>query len=453
MPRGGTRKKVKEKTGKTRQELRPILYQTLEAHLPSTTLKKEEHGEVFTPLTLVEEMCDAFPADIWTEKDMTWLDPSAGMGHFSVVLFFRLMDGLEKAIPSPTLRARHIIEKMLFMVEIDPQNARTCRSLFRTLCPSATPRLALQDFFDSLPVSWPSTFSCILGNPPYNLGGTKRIGTKRAHLPFTQRSLSILSPKGYLGFICPPSYRETHTPMNRMFQDKDSGHFVYLRILSPKETYQQFRIQGRVDLFLFQANVSGTTRMIDEYGSVEPSIHLRLDRHIPNFGYAIFQKLFDAVEKYGKVEAYRTTECTTVHSEKFGCNGPHRLLHLIIEGGRRVYHSRVKHSLEGVPKILINGLGIPYVEYDKKGRYGPTQSPLVVERPSPSVVQLLQSPLFVFIVWGLRLTGNNNLPYLFDAVPRASLAQLGLTVAQKKWIKDHFQTYTFEDKEIVVACS
>lgn len=455
----GTRKKKPEKEWNVWKRRVVEELETMVKATTGSSASKEKHGEVFTPLSFIEEMCDAFPSEIWKRPDATWLDPACGMGHFLLVVFFRYMDGLEKVIPSVEKRARHIVEKMLFMTEINPVNARKCRALFR-LVSVATPSVRVLDFLeDALPASWPSSYDCVVGNPPYNLGGTKRTGTKRTHLPFTRIGLSLLKPRGYLGFICPPSYRETGTPMNLMFQEAE-GHFVFLRILGANPTHRAFRIQGRVDVWLYQKGVRGTTRMVDEYDVVLPKVTLRLDRHIPNFAYPLFHALYDAVEKWGKVEAFRTTEKTTVHSEAFGCRGTHRLLHLIVEEGRRVYRSREAHSLESVPKVLVNGLGLPYVFYDKKGAYGPTQTPVVVLRPTPAVVHLLRSPLFVCIAWGLRLTGNNNLPYLFDAVPalpsgtseKEMARVLGLSASQMEWVAEHFSSYSFEDTDVLEPC-
>ncbi len=65
----------------------------------------------------------------------------------------------------------------------------------------------------------------------------------------------------------------------------------------------------------------------------------------------------------------------------------------------------------------MNGLGVPYVFFDKSGEYGISQSPVVVLKPSWPLVLFLESPLFTFIAWSLKITGNNNLPYIFDVVP------------------------------------
>ncbi len=454
-----SRKKADRKTrkaGKTEDTdtLKAEIEALLESQL-SHRKEKETHGEVFTPLRLVEELCDMFPASLWKDKDRTWLDPATGMGTFMVVVFYRLMVGLRSSIPSKVKRAQHIVGKMLYMVEINPTSVSMCRQIFRRLCPSCPLNVWSGDFLEDLPASWPATYDVVLGNPPYNLGGTKRVGTKRAHVLFTEKGLSLLVKGGYLGYICPPSYRQAGSVMNQLFQ-KAGGHLASLRILGAKETYQVFRIQGRVDVFVYQTGGDGgggKTTLVDEFGE-RSEVEWDMSQHLPNFGWPVFQRLFAAVRRLGGVEAFRTTESSTVHlpSGGLGGSGSHRLLHLIVEAGRRVIRVPKAHSLENVPKVFVNGLGIPYVYYDKKGKYGPTQSPIVVLRPSSAVVSLLQSSLFPFIVWGLRLTGNNNLPYLFDAVPRVRSKdfwrELGVTGAEKKWIEERFPVPAFQDVDV-----
>ena len=126
----------------------------------------------------------------------------------------------------------------------------------------------------------------------------------------------------------------------------------------------------------------------------------------------------------------------------------------MVEDGRRVYKTRKAHPLIGVPKLMINGLGVPYVFYDKKGMYGVSQTPIVILRPSSETVELIQSSLFVFIAWGLRLTGNNNLPYLLDAVPLTSLHEVmtRLTASERAWIAKHFPVPVSEEKDLIVPC-
>lgn len=433
----------------------------IEKYLPSKNKEKSELGEVFTPISMIDHMYDHFPPSVF-KKNHTWLDPSTGIGNFMIVLFFKLM----KHIPiiNPTKRAKHIIENMLFMVEINPTNVTICKKIFHKLCPTATPNIFKGDFLlRKFPSSWPSSFNCIVGNPPYNIGGTGLEGTKRTHIIFTQHALELTS--GYVAYICPPSYREANTTMNALF---GRGHFHYIKIYGPADTFNLFHIQGRVDTFIFKIGKSDAksdakkeTTINDEY-NITHNIHLDLSRHIPNFGHTIFDKLYKAVLKFGTCNAFRNTELSTIKSDTFGCNGKNKIMHLIVQEGRRVFKSTKKHALTSHNKILINGLGIPYVFHDKQGKYGPSQSPIIILDPSKSLVQLLQSDLFPFIAWGLRITGNNNLPYIFDYIPNVTSgtfktlshikSAFHLTISEIQFITEHFQAYSYADKDIIQPC-
>lgn len=436
----------------------------LEKHLPAKTKEKKTLGEVFTPVSMIERLLDMFPASIWKRKDTCWLDPAAGIGNFLVCVFFRLMEGLKGSIPSEKERARHILRHQLFMVEINPANTAICRSIFKEL--SDEPAHIHQGDFREVAKDgvkgWPTTFDCILGNPPYNLGGTKLEGTKRVHILFTELGLRLLSAGGYLGYICPPSYREAGTPMNRLFHDA-GGHFVGIKVYGAPETFKLFKIQGRVDSFLYKKGGKGKTVFEDEFGHTSTAV-IDLDAHIPNFGLRIFERLKGWVKKLGHVKAFRTTEMATTKAATFGCDGRHKLLHLIVKDGRRIYKTRKQHTLASVPKLFLNGLGIPYVYYDKAGAYGPSQSPVVILRPSAKLVNFTHSDIFTALVWGLRITGNNNLPYLFDYVPQLDKVPytftkredfvrfLGLTREEQAFLSSHFKRHVSVDKDLVEPC-
>jgi hypothetical protein len=448
-------------------DLKDKIYKRIESYLPHKAKEKSNHGEVFTPVPMIDQMYDNFPPSVLKSPTFTWLDPATGIGNFMIILYFRLMETLKSVIPGEKARSKHIIEKMLFMAEINKENVKTCRAIFNELCPAATPNIFEGDFLEFYQENERNhgrRFNCIVGNPPYNIGGTGLEGKKRTHVLFTEKGLDLLAPAGYLAYICPPSYRELGSRMNKLFQDR-GGHFVYIKIYGANETFRLFRIQARVDTFIYQnTNPTHTTTIDDEYDVVTKNIHVDLSRHLPNFGYTIFNKLAAKVNTLGAVKAFRNTELSTVKANSFGCGGRHKLLHLIVADGKRVYKVPKAHELETTKKLLINGLGIPYVYYDKKGQYGPSQSPIIVLNPSANLVNLCQSDFFAFIAWGLRLTGNNNLPYLFEYVPDVSSEKnpyksmadiqrgFNLTNAEVDFIGQHFHRYEYKDVDKVEKC-
>jgi hypothetical protein len=170
------------------------------------------------------------------------------------------------------------------------------------------------------------------------------------------------------------------------------------------------------------------------------------------------------VDTIGAVKAFRNTEMGSIKAKTFGCHGKYKVLHLILSKGKRVFQTKQKHSLADTPKILINGLGVPYVYDDRAGEYGPSQTPIIIVKPTANLVHLLQSDFFSFLAWGLRLTGNNNLPYLFDALPDIRkeknsfktmediAVEFHLTVKEVTWIQDHFHEYKYVDKDLYEPC-
>ncbi|MFO0089665.1 MAG: N-6 DNA methylase [bacterium] len=86
--------------------------------------EKKQFGEVFTPPSLVEEMLDKLPIEVWSNPKLKWFDPACGMGNFLIAVYLRLMDGLKVCIPDESERKKHILERQLYMSEINPKNVQ-----------------------------------------------------------------------------------------------------------------------------------------------------------------------------------------------------------------------------------------------------------------------------------------------------------------------------------------
>ena len=96
------------------------LLQELEGY--NTYEKRKDNDEVFTPDSLINEMLDKLSEEVWSSPDKTWLDPCAGLGNFSVQVLKRLMEGLSQWEPNEELRKKHILENMLYHVEMNPES-------------------------------------------------------------------------------------------------------------------------------------------------------------------------------------------------------------------------------------------------------------------------------------------------------------------------------------------
>lgn len=126
--------------------MNPIVLDIIKKNLPIKKSKKDKNGEVFTPLTLVNEMLDKLPAEVWSNPNLKWLDPANGVGNFPVVVYYRLMDGLQDCILIEEERSKHIIENMLYMVELDQHNCDVCKKIFSIINPNAVPNIDCRSF-------------------------------------------------------------------------------------------------------------------------------------------------------------------------------------------------------------------------------------------------------------------------------------------------------------------
>jgi hypothetical protein len=161
-------------------------------------------------MELVQEMLDTLPENVWGNKHLKWLDPANGMGNYPIAVFLRLFygfrikdgkyvgitkegdghycPGLTKVIPNENTRRTHIVQHMLYMVELNSKNNAIAKRLFMKLAPGVTPNIIqmhkkdgfLADVDMKFPNGIVNTFDVVMGNPPYQSGAAKG---KSANIP------------------------------------------------------------------------------------------------------------------------------------------------------------------------------------------------------------------------------------------------------------------------------
>jgi site-specific DNA-methyltransferase (adenine-specific) len=72
--------------------------------------------EVFTPPALANRMLDLLPAELWSDKKATFLDPGCKSGVFLREIAKRVDKGLEEQIPDRQKRLNHIFKNQLFAI-------------------------------------------------------------------------------------------------------------------------------------------------------------------------------------------------------------------------------------------------------------------------------------------------------------------------------------------------
>ena len=178
----------------------------IKSNLQINKLEKDKYGEVFTPPELINKLLDLYPKRIWSNPNIKWLEPSAGLGFIMIMIYKRLMNGLEKWETNDKKRSKHIIEKMLYMVELNSVSCKKCKSIF-----GENANIICGDFLEDFEYkNVKNSFDCIIGNPPFqddygltNQGKRINGGKSKLYERIFLKAYSLLNNDGYLAFIVP----------------------------------------------------------------------------------------------------------------------------------------------------------------------------------------------------------------------------------------------------------
>ena len=463
----GGRKKQKEEKQLIENE---TVLETIRKYLSVREEEKKLFGEVFTPVELVCEMLDKLPNEVWKDPKLKWLDPANGIGNYPVVAYYKLMEGLKnvKGFENQLVRSKHIIENMLYMVELNPVNVKVCKKIFKNIDSNAEPNIYNSPFYTDVETNlnevWKNkcsvkSFDIIMGNPPYNSGGTGISGKKNIYVYFSIESMNLLNNNGFLLFIHPSAYRinnhkikGTQIDLNKIYTSKN---ILFIKIFNMEETKELFNIQLRVDYILIQntAKKTKTTILSEEYGK-EESYYINKGDFIPSYGFSIIEKLKQKVKEMGKISLYISSEN---HADKLKNqnNGIYTNIHSITKEGIKTLKSNKIHKQQKTPKIFINGYGESFIYFDK-GEFGGTEQQLLYLNPNKFMKKFFKSNIIQFLLKATKVLGNhisrNNIT---DFIPDFSKTNLNdnseiydyfnFTESEKKFLdKENFKTPTFK---------
>ena len=415
--------------------------------------RKDVYGEVMTPAILINELLDSLPKSVWTNPDLTWLDPCAGTGNFSLLIYRRLMTGLSLSLPNETTRHSHILTNMLFMVELNSKNSGILRDIF-----GKRANIWNTDFLTFFSNKQnPNTFNIIIGNPPYQItkkstysgaqGSSKTLWTQ-----FITLSLAHIHDDGYLAFITPANWRRTDHPLYDLMTRQH--RLRYLHIYGKDRGLEIFGVQTRFDVYVIQNSLEKTdTIIIDEKGKTHRNMNLAKWPFLPNYNYNQIQRILvnhnnnpsnsDGMDVIYSASLYDTRRLKMVKSKKYRCP----IIHNMTKKGRGIRYSsdtgcdnknknkkiikndnKTKTNSEklgpsksqyGIPKVILNFNEKLYPYNDYLGEYGMSQITFGIRIKSKDegerIISGINSPAFQEIIratkWGAFQTDYRMFSY------------------------------------------
>ena len=341
-------------------------------------------GEVMTPISLVEEMLDTLPDNVWTNPNLKWLDPCNGAGIFISIIVQRLLKGLVNFEPNEDLRYKHIMENMIYVGELQPKNMFLYLYAFdpkdelnlNIYCGSYLTSefdLHMKDVYGV------EKFDIVVMNPPYQTlqeGNSKSLAIwDRFVLKGLETSLII---DGYLVAVHPDGWRSTGEGAFKKIKNAlKSRQMLYLEVHDKNEGFKTFGATTTYDFYCIRntenkGNFNTRIKCID--GTIERADISKLE-FIPNGMYDTFQKLMPkkgeetvkilySRSAYGNDKPNMSKEQT--EEFKYPC-----VYYTYKDGSMRLYYSNTNNNGHfGIAKVIWSQGGASSPVVDANGEYG-----------------------------------------------------------------------------------
>jgi hypothetical protein len=344
---------------------------------------KLEYGEIYTPFALIRQMLALLDPVVFLDPTKTWLDVGAGQGYFAMLLFDQLNKALKARMPDDLLRKTHIVEHMLYLIELKESNVSALQQMFG---PNANIISA------DVCTHTAKKYDYIIGNPPYNSHGMKKVPTNTQRdkkqdgttlwVQIVKHALTLLTPQtGQLCMIVPslwlkPDKSRVHHCLTQYRIDK-------MHCLSSNETNALFKgaAQTPTCFFLLTNTAAALPKSIELYDTKRQAYvtyPYQTGQAIPLFGAHIIKKIQPWLAAAGALAVVKTnmpSKKSQFTELPYNSNAyPYtNITTCILEGlqpALLLNYSDTPQAFHGIKKLVLahKMYGFPY--WDRHGHYG-----------------------------------------------------------------------------------
>ena len=369
--------------------------------------KRANFSEVLTPYSL----CIKMVSQLYTHHpeafspDKRWLEPSAGDGSLFKVVYCVLDIVLRKHIEygDSKIRRHHILNNMLYLVELEPNNVRKCRQFF--------PNVHHGNFLE-----YNGKFDVIIGNPPFNGKRTTTKGTTagRTHIweKFVLKALSMLSPCGLLNFVTPCAWRGVGKASKLLWSTMSNYDMTYIHIFNKKDGRRLFSASTRFDVSILCKRPSRhNTQVVDETGK-KHQIDLSKWPFLPNSKYELFNDIL--CESNGIKVYHSSRQRSSGNQTSRVCDDVYKypVVHSINRNGvEPLLYASDQNAHSTSPKVLLSLNEKQYthaVQNDYRGELGMSELvygiPIQTKAEGEYIMQCMDTQAFKDIVRATKWT-------------------------------------------------
>jgi len=376
-----------------------------------------DYAEIFTPPDLINLMLNDLPSYVWEKSSYVWLDLAAGIGNFSIFVYYKLLEGLKGVIPNAKKRKRHIIENMLFFSEINDDNIKIINKLFGDeYKPNIHSGNSLM--IDTKKIWNINKFNIIICNPPYHNVGRKSIGGKNAniHFEFSKKAVDLLAAKGFMLFIQPRNWRSINSPVLSYYSNLT---FIKLYLNFGRKYFTNAEVN--TDYYLLQ-NVDSnvTTEVHYKYNRMNYVNNIRITKlkFIPNVYNLNVKTIIRKISTIGSsYKCYISSDCHKNKPYVSTKSSTYKYPLYNTSANPFTYYSSKPHIDQYKKKVIMSNSGKLEPFYDD-GKYGTTQDAMYIivntKREGDIIVKALNTKLFKFIIKICKWSNYRNDVKLFN---------------------------------------